>query len=93
MISLHADAQLVALEGNTNLNRLVYLPFVFFRDRDGLLGDTDSRQVHSSAEPRLGAASPVNVTPGSSNTGASAARMTCMLPPDRQASLFKLACL
>ncbi|HEY3004242.1 MAG TPA: hypothetical protein VGJ44_17985 [Kribbellaceae bacterium] len=44
-------------------------------------GAAVSRQVHTSPEPRLGAASAVNSIPGTSKRGASAARMTVMVPP------------
>src|SRR5690349_1830329 len=52
-------------------------------------GSTVMRQVHSSREPRLGAARAAKLTPGSSKRGASADRMTCIghSSVDRQADL------
>src|SRR6266568_1155285 len=52
-ISLHADAQLVTLERDANLNGLMYLALIIFRDCDRLLSDTDSRLRFDEVEVAL----------------------------------------
>src|SRR6266498_5641036 len=55
---------------------------------DTYRGSTVIRHVHTLVDPRLGAANPVNSTPGTAKRGACAALLTVM----RSSEIDKLAC-